>query len=105
MKLIAAAVILCAATFAVAHAAVAQTATGNAGAGSQKAQKTNQPVLTKDVDNFAPARATNRSSNNKRSGKGVAVGDVNGDGVSASRSSTIFDRWGKNSEKRPAAKR
>jgi hypothetical protein len=72
--------------------------------GKPKAQKTNQPIVTKEVDNITQARPTTSRSNIKRSGKGVAVGDVNGDGISASRSSTIFDRWGRNKSGLPASR-
>jgi hypothetical protein len=106
MKVIAAAIIACAATFALTNVALAQNASINTSRSNiKRPQKTNQPIVTKDVDNITQARPTT-SRSNKRSGKGVAVGDVSGDGVSSSRSaarnsgsakesSTIFDRWGK----------
>jgi hypothetical protein len=110
MKVISAAIIACAAAFSLTNVALAQNAPiSTTRSNIKRPQKTNQPIVTKDVDNITRARPTT-SRPNKRSRNGVAVGDFNGDGVSSSRSaahnsgsakksakksSTIFDRWGK----------
>ena len=86
MKVTTVAVIACAATFALTSAGLARDTLGNSS-----------------------------GSNGKRSGITVAVGDWDGDGLPELRtgrdsarvgkSSTIFDRWGRNAEKQPSGKR